>query len=548
MLNIIGGVCLLLWGLRSVRNGMSRAFGADLHTVIAAGTTNRLKAFFAGVGVTALLQSSTATALIIAAFAGQGILSVSAGLAVMLGADVGTAVVAQILSFDLSWLAPLLIISGFILFKIYRRAGRLEHIGKLLIGLGLMLLALGWIRDSAEPLKDSEVLAAVLQSLERDWVLAILIAALLTWIVHSSLAVILLLVTLVAGGVLSSMLALIMVLGANLGGALVPVAVTLKDSREAARVPVGNLFMRSIGIVCVLPFMALVHDVLIGWHPDMPGRVLVDFHILFNLLLAVIFLPLTGPLAALCLKIIPDHHDGDDPGRARYLDEKELDTPAVALSAAMRETLRMAEVLESMMADTIAVLRDSNLALVHSLKERDDIIDSLYKEVKLYMAKITRESLDPDEALRYVQILGFATNLENAGDTIDKSLMEMAKKKIAGKMKFSDEGWAEIEAIHGAVLQNLKLAQSLFVSADADLARRLIEGKEALRLKEQRAADAHMDRIREGVPETISTSSLHLDIIRDLRRVNSYITTVSYAILEETGELRTSRLRKRKAN
>ncbi|MCB9996461.1 MAG: Na/Pi cotransporter family protein [Rhodospirillales bacterium] len=547
MLNILGGVCFLLWGLRAVRNGMTRAFGADLHTIVSKSTSNRITAFLTGIGVTALLQSSTATAFIIAAFCGQGIMTLSAGLAVMLGADVGTAVVAQILSYDLRWLAPMLIIVGYFLFAANKKRGRLEHIGKLLMGLALMLFSLSLIRQSAEPLKESEVLAIILQSLDKDPIMALAIVALLTWLAHSSLAIVLLLTSLVMSGILPPDVGLVMVLGANLGGAIVPVLATLKDSREAARVPVGNVVMRLSGILVVLPFIHIIHEEMLTFGST-PERLLVDFHIAFNIAIAVAFLPFTGLLAKGCERFMPREKDEDDPGHARYLDEKELGTPSIALSAAIRETLRMADALQSMLEKTIVALRDNDEALVREIKKNDDVIDSLYQAVKMYMAKITQESLDPEEAYQYFTILAFASNIENAGDTIDKSLMEMAKKKIKDRNRFSKEGWDEIKEIHAFVLETVRVAQSVFVSGDSLLARRLLEGKEDFRLKEQKAATAHMARIREGVPETIATSSLHLDILRDYRRINSYMASVAYPILEEAGQLRSTRLKKIKNN
>ncbi len=469
-------------------------------------------------------------------------MTLSAGLAVILGADVGTAVVAQLLSFDLSWLAPLLIIVGYTIFAINKKRGKFEHIGKLLMGLALMLFALTWIRISAEPLKDSELLAMILQSLDKDPIMALGIIAFITWMAHSSLAIVLLLASLVMSGVLPPDVGLVMVLGANLGGAIVPILATMRDSREAARVPVGNVIIRLSGVLLALPFIEVIHEEMLAFG-SAPERLIVDFHIVFNVALALLYLPLTGPLAKLCTWLLPYEEDEDDPGRARYLDTKELGTPSIALSAAIRETLRMADVLQAMLEKTIIALRDNDESLVREIKKKDDIIDSLYKAVKMYMAQITRESLDPEEAYHYVQILSFSSNIENAGDTIDKSLMEMSLKKIEDRANFSREGWKEIQEIHAFVMETLRLAQSVFVSGDSVLARRMLEGKEDLRLKEQSAAVAHMARIREGVPETIATSSLHLDIIRDYRRINSAMVSVAYPILEETGQLRSSRLR-----
>lgn len=537
LLHVMSGVCVLLWGLRGVKLGMTKAFGQGLHRAISWGTKNRIRAFLSGIGVTTLLQSSTATALIVASFSGRKMITGAAALAVMIGADVGTTLVAQLLTFDLSWMMPSMLISGFIIYTVFEnKPGRLSHFGKMLIGLGLMLLALSLIKQGAAPLRESDVLPVVLDSLDQDPVLLVLIAALLTWLCHSSLAVVLLLGSLMAAQIVPIHVGLAMVLGANLGGVMAPLVATMKDSPEAMRVPVGNLLMRLVGVVIILPMLEPVQNILTGITND-PARMVVNMHMGFNLMLAVIFLPFTGSLYHLTLRLIPDRPDADDPGKARYLDEKQLDIPAIALASAGREALRMADLVQSMMEDTIVALRTNDESIVFRIRARDDVLDKLNKAVKLYMAKMARESLDPEDTQQYIRTLTFATNLENVGDTIDKSLMEMALKKIREHKRFSERGWAEIQEIHNAVLETVRLAQTVFVTSDEKLARRMIEAKENLRKAEQRATQSHMDRIREGIPETIATSGLHLDIIRDYRRINSYMCTVAFPILEEAGQL-----------
>ena len=537
LLHVMSGVCVLLWGLRGVKLGMTKAFGQGLHRAISWGTKNRIRAFLSGMGVTTLLQSSTATALIVASFSGRKMITGAAALAVMIGADVGTTLVAQLLTFDLSWMMPSMLISGFIIYTVFEnKPGRLSHFGKMLIGLGLMLLALSLIKQGAAPLRESDVLPVVLDSLDQDPVLLVLIAALLTWLCHSSLAVVLLLGSLMAAQIVPIHVGLAMVLGANLGGVMAPLVATMKDSPEAMRVPVGNLLMRLVGVVIILPMLEPVQNILTGITND-PARMVVNMHMGFNLMLAVIFLPFTGSLYHLTLRLIPDRPDADDPGKARYLDEKQLDIPAIALASAGREALRMADLVQSMMEDTIVALRTNDESIVFRIRARDDVLDKLNKAVKLYMAKMARESLDPEDTQQYIRTLTFATNLENVGDTIDKSLMEMALKKIREHKRFSERGWAEIQEIHNAVLETVRLAQTVFVTSDEKLARRMIEAKENLRKAEQRATQSHMDRIREGIPETIATSGLHLDIIRDYRRINSYMCTVAFPILEEAGQL-----------
>lgn len=531
---------MLLWGLTLLRLGVTRGFGAGLHRFLARSTGNRVMAFLSGLGVTAILQSSTATVLIVTSFAGQGLIAAHSALAVILGADVGTTLVAQALSLDLRWLAPVLMIVGYILFTV-ERSGLVKNLGRIFVGLALMMFALGWIRMSAQPLKDSDVLPLLFRSLEYDDIFAMLVAAVLTWLAHSSLALVLLLVSLADSHVIPLDLALVMVLGANAGGTIAPLAATLRDTPQALRIPLGNLAIRLIGVGLAVPFAPMAQEALSALSDD-PGRTIVNFHMAFNLALAALFLPLTGIVARLCRRLIADRPDADDPARPKYLDKAALDTPAIALSNAGREALRMAEMLQGMLEDSIVALRDNDERMVSRIRERDDVIDRIYGALKIYMARLTQEFMDEKEGRRYVQILTFATNIEHSGDVIDKNLMPMALKKIRNRQSFSAEGTKEIENIHALVLDSVRLAQTIFVSGDFALARKLIAEKETIRLAEIKASTAHIERLREGVPESIATSSLHLDIIRDLRRINTYMCPVAYGILEEKGMLRESRV------
>jgi phosphate:Na+ symporter len=540
-LNIIAGVCLLLWGVTLLRLGVTRGFGAELRRFLAVCANNRLKAFFAGLGMTTLLQSSMATTLIVTAFAGQGLVNASTGLAIILGADVGTTLVAQLFSMDLSMLMPVMMVSGYVFYSI-EHSGRIKNIGRICIGLALMLLALALIKTGSAPLKESETLPLVLKPLDNDPFFAVLLAALFTWIAHSSLAIVLLIMSLVASGVLPLVLALYMVLGANLGGTIAPLLSTLRDNPDAMRIPLGNMMVRFIGVLAMIPFLDYTLPYLSQWDPDQ-SRQVVDFHTGFNIALAFFFLPFTGLLNRLLKKALPDRPMPDDPGRARYLNDKDLDTPSVALASAARETLRMGDMIQKMLEDTLRVLKTNDEKLLARVREEDNTVDELYGNIKNYMAKLSQEFMDAKEATRYVQILTFSTNIEHVGDVIDKNLMPLAQKKIKSQHSFSEAGFKEIEHIHKLVLESVQLAQSLFISGDPDTARRLVEGKEIIRRAEISGMSTHIERLRGGVPETIATSSLHLDIIRDYRRINTYMCTVAFPILEESGEIHETRLR-----
>jgi phosphate:Na+ symporter len=541
LLDLLADIALLLWGLRMVRTGVARAFGANLRRLVARGTANRYYSFLAGLGVTAVLQSSTATALIASAFASRGLMPLAAALAVMLGADVGTTLVAQLLSLKISWLSSLFVFAGVVMF-LGGKVTRWRDIGRIVIGLGLMLLALRLIFAASEPMRDTVALHDVLTAISGDAVLGILIAALLTWLAHSSLAVVLLVMSLTAVGVVHPPAAFVLVLGANLGGAIPAIVSSLSEGVEARRVTFGNAAFKLTGVLVAAPLVGVVAPYIAWFDPD-PARQIVDFHMLFNLALAVVFIGLTDPVAALVARFLPARASAaaDDPSRPRYLDRSGMESPSVALTCAARETLHMGDIVETMLRQSMTALLTDDRKLVGDVERMDNAVDRLHEAIKLYVTEVTRVNLDEAEGRRATDIITFTTNLEHIGDIIDKNLMELAAKKIKHKRQFSEDGAAELTALHRRVLDNLKLALGVFISGDVKIARQLLDEKVAIRDAERAAAESHLARLREGRIESIDTSSLHLDVLRDLKRIHSHICAVAYPILDAAGELAPSR-------
>ncbi len=545
LLDLCAGIALLLWGVRMVRTGMTRAFGARLRRVLSSTTRNRFSAFAAGIGVTALLQSATATALLVASFAGRRLIAPTAALAVMLGADVGTTLAAQLLSLDLHWMGPLALVAGVALF-LSTETGNRRHVGRLLIGFGLLLLALRLIVAASEPLRTAPAFAAALAPLEQEPLLAVALAALLTWAAHSSLAMVLMLAGLASAGAISAPLALALVLGANIGGAVAPFAGTAGQPAAARRAPLGNLLMRAAGVVIALPLLRYMPDWL-AWFGADGARMAVNFHTAFNIALALLFLPLLNPLEKLCRRLLPEAPSAEEATTPRYLDTGALDNPGVALAAAARETLRLSDIVSRMLDDAITVFKTDDARLAKAVEQADDQVDKLHEAIKLYLTELSKHEMDAEESRRYVDVLTFTTNLEHIGDIIDKNLMELAAKKIKHRLHFSAEGMAELAAFHGRVAGNLQMACNVFMASDAKLARQLLQEKAGLREAERQAAENHYRRLAAGRTESIETSAIHLDVIRDLKRINSHLTAVAYPILEQTGELTATRLRAREA-
>lgn len=542
LLHIIGAVCLLLFGLRLVRTGVTRAFGVELRKCISIGTQNRVVGFFSGLGVTALLQSSTATTMIVTSFAGQGMLTTVAGLAVILGADVGTTIVAQILAFDLTFLSPVLILLGYICYEVKNQSSAIRQGGRICIGLGLMLLALSLIKLSSAPLKESEILPLILAPLDYDPIFAVIVGALLTWMFHSSLAIVLLLMSMVHNDLVSLHLGLLLVLGANIGNVIAPFLSSLRDPPEATRIPLGNLLMRITGVGLALLYVDHFEEWLHLWLDD-TARMVVTFHMAFNIALAILFLPFLNVVHALTKIFIHDREEKTDISKPQYLDDRVLETPTVALTNAARESLRMADLLDKMFQEAWSAIKNNNSELVDKAQATDFVIDKIYKAIKAYLVRMGSETMNSAESKRHFQILNFATNIEHVGDIIDKNLLAIADKKIRGGVDFSPEGARELDALFNLVLDSVRLAQTVFISGDERLARQLVEDKAIIKKAEVQASLSHMARLQAGVKETQDTSDIHMDIVRDLRRINSLMASIAYPILEEAGSLRPSLLK-----
>jgi phosphate:Na+ symporter len=539
ILQLAGDVALLLWGLHMVHSGILRALGSDLRRLLNASLGSRWKALLAGLGVTALLQSSTATGLMTASFLASGVVDLVPALAVVLGANVGTTLIVQLLTFNVSAVAPILVLLGVIAFKQSGRT-RIRDLGRVGIGLGLVLLSLHLILTTMQPVEQAAPVRDLFAFLSGHPLLAILLAALMTWGAYSSVAIVLFAMSLAAARIVTPDVALALVLGANLGN-VIPQFLGAGQSNPARRLALGNLIVRGAGCLLVLPFLPQIGGALATIEAD-PARLAANFHLLFNLALAVLFIGLLGPLAQLCRHLLPSP-PVTDPGAPRYINEAALATPAVALAEASRETLRMIDILETMMRDLADALRHDDRKRASEIGALDDRLDRLHRAIKLYLTRVGREEgLEEADARRCSDIQTFAINLEHAGDILDKSLREIAAKKIKYRLSFSPEGAQEIATMQERLKAALGLATSVFLTGDAREARQLLNEKVRIRELEQAATESHLRRLREGRPESLETSALHLDILRDLKRIAAHVASIAYPILDQSGALRPSRL------
>lgn len=541
LIHLAAAVMLLLWAVRMVRTGVERAWGLSLRRTLRQARGGSAGIAMAGMILAVVLQSSTAVGVLAVGFAASGMLGVTAGIAAMLGADLGSALVVKLLSFDLSELIPILLLAGATMFLKFENR-QIRQIGRIVLGIGFILLSLGMVAEATEPLRDSAVLPQVAAYLRGDPLTAFALAALLAWGLHSSVAALLLFASFASGGLLPAQAAAPMVLGANLGGALIAAWLTRGTALPERRIPMGNLIFRGTGAVAALILLQVVPQPLQYLGGD-AGVQLVNFHVLFNAALLIVALPLAGTMDRLTARLWPKP-DGAEamPGYRSSLDPSSLSQPRLALASVQRELLRMAEAVEAMLRPVADVLEGGDARRIAQLRAMDDEVNQRHTDIKLFIARINRGDLTEDEAKRSLELAAMAIDFEAIGDLIAKNLLAQADEKFQRQLRFSAEGWEELSRMHARVLANMQLALHVMVSGDLSAARQLVAEKSVLRRLERESHDRHLARLRSGQAESMETSDLHLEVVRSLKEINSLLVKVAYPILTRNGDLLESRL------
>ncbi|SDV08196.1 Na/Pi cotransporter family protein [Pseudomonas mucidolens] len=537
LLNLLSAVTLLIWGTHIVRTGILRIYGSNLRQVIGQNMAKRWLAFIAGILVTSMVQSSNATAMLVTSFVGQGLMGLTPALATMLGADVGTALMARVLTFDLSWLSPLLIFLG-VIFFLSRKQTRAGQMGRVGIGLGLIILALQLIVEAAGPITHAQGVKVVFASLTGDILLDALIGALFAMISYSSLAAVLLTATLAGAGVIGLHVAIGLVIGANIGSGVLAFLSTNMQNAAGRQVALGSLLYKLIGLLLIIPVL----DPLVLWLDALDYSaqgMVITFHLLYNVIRCLILLPTIGPMARLCAWLLPERPEANGLARPRHLDATALTTPSLALANAVRETLRLGDLIDTMLTSMLEVLRGKQTAINQEMRSLSDDVEALYSAIKLYLAQMPREDLSEQDSRRWAEIIELSINLKLAGDLIERMLRKVQQQKTSQRRSFSDVGLEELAGLHSQLIANLRLGLTVFLSADPESARQLLREKRRFRAQERRLAHAHVSRLQRKIVQSLETSSLHLELIADMKRLNSLFCSSAYVVLEtsETGAL-----------
>lgn len=543
LLHLAGAALLLLYAVHLVRTGVERAYGGVLRTFLGGARGGVMGSAASGVAMAVMLQSSTAVAMLACGFAASGLLATASGLALLLGADLGSALVVRILSFNLGWLIPVCILVGGILhLKVPGQKPR--ETGRIILGIGFVLLSLKLIGEATGPLREAAFLPAISGYLARDFATAFLLGILFTWAIHSSVAAVLMLAAFATHGLVPLEAGIPIMLGANVGSGLIAFGLSRGLDRKAQRLPLGNLLFRLGGALAALfavEGFGLPLETL-GGHA---GAALVNLHVIFNGALLIVCLPLAGLMARLTTQMLPEPASADGaPGQNRrsVLDAAVVGTPRLALASVTRELLRMGELIQRMYAPIMDLYQNGGKDEIARLRKIDQDVNDAHTGIKLYVAQVNAGGLSLDEAQRGIELTDVAINLEHVGDIIAKTLLVLAEERATMKLRFSGEGWEELRALHERVMENLQLALNVLISNDVASARQLVAEKEHVRAMERDSHERHLRRLQAGKVESIETSDLHLETLRALKEINSLLVTVAYPLLTLTGDLLSSRL------
>ncbi|WP_157961786.1 Na/Pi cotransporter family protein [Acuticoccus kandeliae] len=532
LIHLAGAVALLLWGIRTVRTGVERMFGPQIETHVAVLTGRRLAAFGLGGAAALAFQSSTAVVLMAASFASGGVLAMPAALATVLGAEVGSSLAVLILNIDIAILAPLLLFAGFVTFGASRER-RGKNAGRIMLGLGFILTALGFLGTAASGLAASPEAAEIIGILSGEAIILVLATAILTWIMHSSIAVVLMIAQLVSSGGLPHDAGLWMVIGANAGAALPALVSGWALGGKGRQLVTGAAILRLIGVTLGAAMLSIPGLTALPVM-DLAASHVVIAHFALNLAVALAALPFVRALTRLAAIVVPSAPapEADRFAEQMFLAPSDVATPQTAFLNVANETSRVAHIVYDMMGGISDLFRDPEAE--GRIRSLEGDVDRLHQQITLYMASIKVAELDKGERQRWFELFEFITHLEHVGDIITHNIVDLAKRKRRTGLEFSSEGATELEALTLELSDIFRHAQAVFLSRDPHRARDLVDAKRRFRAQTLQSQRRHAMRLSRGVASSVATSRIHLDLLRELQRINSHLTAVAYPLLTET--------------
>ena len=467
---------------------------------------------------------------LVISFAEIAPLALSQSLAVVLGADLGSTVTVQILSFRIYRYAFLVISVGVICF-LWGRKGTLRAIGQGVLGFGIVLLALMFLANAASEIGTITSLRLLMADLGEAPLVAFLWGAIASVLFQSGTAVMILLIAFTQQGVLPVSAVLPLVLGANVGGTSVAFTASSGLAEEGRRIAWGHLLMKALGAALFLPFFSAAQGFLSFLSPD-PFRIVANAHTMFNFTLAILFFPFVPRLASALSRAFPEKDPATSAGKPAYLDREHLPATGAALGQVAREIVRMADMIQEMQEMALQAVRGMEADLAVRIARADDDVDRLTREVKVFLSKLGEGALDPEQTRRAVAYISIVSDLENIGDFLDKTLGEHVRKMTERNQRFSEEGVRELESLMLEVGSMYGEAVSAFVTRDKRAAAIVISRKEVVGQMERQLRIAHIHRLQKGTPESLESSAAHLDILSSWKVIASHCASIAYDVIQ----------------
>lgn len=525
---LVGGTLLLLYGVRLIADSMQLAAGARLRRATMALARRPLATFSVGVLATALMQSSSAISALLVGLVSTQLVELPAAVVLVLGANVGSTLVVQLLALHLTDYAVILAGGGAAAAMLMRRTA-FHNVGQALLGFGLVLLGLLALQTGSVPVAASPITAQMLRTLTGAPMVLALLGVVLAVIFASSAAAIALVLVLAASGALPPVAALALLLGANVGSTMTALVTALSGGsvvgRRLALIHTGTKLAGAAVVLLVAgPLAALLSSTRLD-----PAAQVAVTHLGFNLALAVIFVPLAAPLARLAVMLLPDRVTSTSSG-PRYLDPEALSTPAIALGQAMREIFRMTDLVTEMLSLSIHAFEDGGTDVPTRIDALDDQLDDLEAAIKRYLTQLDEDSMTEEQARREIALLYIITDLEEIGDLIDKQFMRLARRKRRGQIAFSNEGWEDLLSYHGEVTAALQQALAALAAQDPAIAAEFLARKARLSRMKRDLHLRHLRRLRSGLSPSLESSAIHLDLLNAISRVLSHASNIAHAV------------------
>ncbi len=512
---LFGGLAIFLFGMDRLTESLRVAAGSGVRFVLARMTRNRFLGAATGAGVTAVIQSSSVTTVLVVGFISSGVMTLNQAIGVILGANVGTTITAQVVAFSVSRYALAIVALGYA-FATFGRTERRRVQGSLVMGLGLIFFGMMVMGESMNPLRSYEPFIDVMAAM-RNPILAILVGLAFTALVQSSSATTGIVIVLASEGLITPEAGIALVLGANVGTSVTAQLAALGKPPDAVRAAVVHSLFNFLGALMWLPFVGFLAGIVDSIGGPL-ARQIANAHTIFNVANTLIFLAFVPQLERLVIRIVPDRPE-DEPIRLKYLDDSLLRTPTIALERARLELLRMTGRVQVMLNNALPAILDGPAEALDAVEELDDEVDALHGQIIEFLGQVGQRSLSSGSAEELMDLMEATNNLEAIGDVIETNLISLGRDRLVNDYQVGDESRRMIEEFHGQVSLALDLAVAALVEANADDARAVAAMKGPLSDRAHLIAEHQAKRLLSTDNDRIELYRFETDVVANLRRV-----------------------------